>query len=194
MTLAQIRDPKESVPSMSMKHEPPQQTPTTPQKDQVRANPNERNVPSLPQHLIGMSLYEVAERGDIDGVKALLNTKVNIDADGEVYEIGNPLQVASYRGHEAVVRLLLEKGAAVNARGGYWDNALQAALSGGYEAIVQLLLENGADVNSQGGEWGNALQAASYEGYVTLVQLLLEKGAEVNAQGGYCGSALLAAS
>ena len=37
---------------------------------------------------------------------------------------GNALQGASYGGHEAVVRLLLEKGANGNAEGGDYCNVL----------------------------------------------------------------------
>ena len=55
-------------------------------------------------------------------------------------------------GHEAVVRLLLEKGANVNAEGGKYGNALQAASFGGHEAVVRLLLEKGANVNAEGGQ------------------------------------------
>jgi ankyrin repeat protein len=49
------------------------------------------------------------------------------------------------------VTLLLEKGADVNAQGGYFGNALQAASSGGHDSVVTLLLDKGADVNAQGG-------------------------------------------
>jgi ankyrin repeat protein len=48
------------------------------------------------------------------------------------------------------VKLLLDKGADVNAQGGYYGNALQAASSDGHEAVVKLLLNKGADVNAQG--------------------------------------------
>jgi ankyrin repeat protein len=64
---------------------------------------------------------------------------------------------------KTIVKLLLENGAEVNAKGGLYGNALQAASYGGNEAIVKLLLENGAEVNAEGGEYGNALQAASYK-------------------------------
>jgi ankyrin repeat protein len=74
------------------------------------------------------------------------------------------------------VKLLLEKGADVNAQGGY-GNALQAASVGGHEGIMKLLLEKGADVNAQGGSYGNALQVASTEGHDAIVKLLLENGA-----------------
>ena len=71
-----------------------------------------------------------------------------------------------------MVRLLLEKGANVNAEGGYYGNALQAASYGGHEAVVRLLLENGANVNAEGGRLGNALQAALTNGNESVVRLL----------------------
>ena len=51
-------------------------------------------------------------------------------------------------GNEAVVKLLLENGADVNAQGGQYGNALQGAVQSGNEAVVKLLLEDGADVNA----------------------------------------------
>ncbi|EMR87690.1 putative ankyrin repeat-containing protein [Botrytis cinerea BcDW1] len=105
-------------------------------------------------------------------------------------DYGNALQAASYEGHEAVVKLLLEAKADVNAQGGYYGNALQAASYEGNEAVVKLLLEAKADVNAQGGYYGNALQAASYEGNEAVVKLLLEAKADVNVQGGDYGNAL----
>jgi len=62
--------------------------------------------------------------------------------------LDNELQVASYQGHEEIVKLLLDKSANVNAQGGSYSNALQAALEGGHEAIAKLLLDKGADVNA----------------------------------------------
>jgi len=53
---------------------------------------------------------------------------------------GNALQAASARGYEGIVKLLLEKGADVNAQGGWHGNALQAASARGHEGIVKLLL------------------------------------------------------
>ncbi|KAL8765444.1 MAG: hypothetical protein Q9209_007471 [Squamulea sp. 1 TL-2023] len=114
-----------------------------------------------------------------------------IDRDSD--DVGSTLTAASLGGHDKVVRLLLDKGADVNAYGGYFGTALQTASARGHYKIVQLLLDKGADVNAQGGIYNNALQAASALGHYKVVQLLLDKGANVNAQGGHYGNALQAA-
>jgi hypothetical protein len=95
--------------------------------------------------------------------------------------VAPPLYYASLTGLIEAVRLLLESGADVNARGGDDGSALQAASAGGHDQIVQRLLESGADVNARGGDYGSALQAASIGGYDQIVQRLLESGADVNA-------------
>ncbi|KAI1567422.1 Ank-2 multi-domain protein [Pyrenophora tritici-repentis] len=105
-----------------------------------------------------------------------------------------PLYYATMLGFSTITRLLLDKGADVNAQGGRFGNALQAASYGGYEQVVKALLDNGADVNAQGGDYNNALQAASVRGHEQVVKMLLDKGADVNAQGGEDGNALQAAS
>ncbi|KAF2734985.1 hypothetical protein EJ04DRAFT_224485 [Polyplosphaeria fusca] len=70
-----------------------------------------------------------------------------------------PLYIAAETGNDAVIAVLLENGADVNAQGGYFGNALQAASCKGYEAVVKVLLEKGADPHAQHLPKGNyALQ------------------------------------
>jgi hypothetical protein len=104
------------------------------------------------------------------------------------------LYYSSLLGLSDVARLLLDKGADVNAEGGRFGNALQAASFNGHRGVVELLLDKGADVNAQGGQLGSALIAASLHGHRRVVELLLDKGADVNAKGADCGNALQAAS
>jgi hypothetical protein len=104
-----------------------------------------------------------------------------------------PLYYAARLGLSTITRLLLDKGAEVNAQGGRLRNALQAASAGGHEQVVKMLLDKDADVNAQGGFCGNALYAASDGGHEQVVKMLLDKGAEVNAQGGLFGIARHAA-
>jgi hypothetical protein len=92
------------------------------------------------------------------------------------------------------VGLLLERGADINAEGGYNETALYTAASRGHIEIVRLLLERGADINALCGNNETALHAAASKGHIEIVRLLLEQGATVNAQGGNNETALYAAA
>ena len=81
------------------------------------------------------------------------------------------MQAAAWKGGVKVIKLLLARGARINAQGGQYGNALQAAASQGYIEAVKLLLDQGADVNAQGGQYGNALQAAAVEAPTTAAHL-----------------------
>jgi hypothetical protein len=74
-------------------------------------------------------------------VRLLLDTR---DMDGRT-----TLQVAAFDGNEAVVRLLLEKGAVVDAEDGKRRTALHKAARNGHESVVQLLLGKGAAINGR---------------------------------------------
>ncbi|KAL7801237.1 hypothetical protein V8C44DRAFT_353803 [Trichoderma aethiopicum] len=84
-------------------------------------------------------------------------------------------------------RILLGRGADVNAPSGRFGFPLQAACSCYGLAEVKLLLDAGAEVNAQGGRRGNALQAACATGSIEVVRMLLNRGAKVDAQGGHFG-------
>ncbi|CAI7609518.1 unnamed protein product [Penicillium viridicatum] len=107
---------------------------------------------------------------------------------------GSRLYYACIDGLVVPARILIGRGADVNAQGGRYRNALHAASLRGHREIVKLLLDNGADVNAQGGAKCNALYAASEKGHQEIVKLLLDKGVDVNAQGGHYSNALQAAS
>ena len=93
---------------------------------------------------------------------------------------GHPLQAAAVGGSLKVCRLLVDKGADVNARGGKFDTALQAAADGGHAWVTHFLLQHGADPNAQGGLAATSLEAASLKGHIQIVRELLERGATVN--------------
>ncbi|KAJ5712190.1 hypothetical protein N7493_008658 [Penicillium malachiteum] len=145
------------------------------------------NPPSMTAlHLASFNGHE----REVEFLLSLGENDINSRDDRGTY----PVILASLNGYVNVVQLLVEKGAEINAQGGFYGNALQAASSEGHDKVVQLLVEKGAEINAQGGRYGNALQAASYRGHDKVVQLLVEKGAEINAQDEGYGNALQAAS
>ena len=141
---------------------------------------------------------EALQRASLNGntkVIELLLSNGELDGSGE-YE-GSALEAASLIKRpidkNAMIDLLIDKGANVNAQGGCYGNALQAAtLDGG--GTAELLLRRGANVNAQGGYYGTALQAAACNIKARLVRLFLKNGADPNIQGGYYGSVLQAAA
>lgn len=67
--------------------------------------------------------------------------------DGQDGFLGKALLAATIRGHEEVVRILLDKGADANFQGLY-DNPLQSASWRGFENVIRTLLGARADVNA----------------------------------------------
>jgi ankyrin repeat protein len=89
-------------------------------------------------------------------------------------------KTAALRAQVETTRLLLEKGADVNARTDYGATALSmAAKQKAWVEVVELLLEGGAQVDTDGNE---PLVAAVRNKQEELVKLFLAHGAKVNAK------------
>jgi Ankyrin repeats (3 copies) len=92
------------------------------------------------------------------------------------------LHRAAYNGHEAAIRLLLEKGADIKATDQQGGTALHWAARNGQEAAIRLLLEKGADIKATDQQGGTALHWAAYKGQDAAIRLLQEKGRELTGQ------------
>ncbi|KAH6714364.1 hypothetical protein BKA61DRAFT_673660 [Leptodontidium sp. MPI-SDFR-AT-0119] len=95
--------------------------------------------------------------------------------------------VGRRNGHEAVVRLLLEKGAELEAKDWNSLTPLSWAARNGHDAVVQLLLEKGAELKAKDKYSQTPLSWAAEFGHEAIIRLLLEKGAELEAKGGEYG-------
>jgi len=71
-----------------------------------------------------------------------------------------------------MVRLLLERGADINAKGNDGRTALYLAASGGHGPTVRLLLDRGADHKAKNKNGLTALDSAVLGGYAGTIQLL----------------------
>lgn len=137
-------------------------------------------------------LFEAVRDGSVDRVARLLEAdpaQVNARDD----QGSTPLIHAAMYGDEAVVRLLLEKGADPNAKNDTGVTALMQVTNS--VAKARELLEAGAEVNAQSGIGNTPLiRAAVFWDGMPLVRLLLEHHADVNLGNCYGDSPLIAAA
>ena len=141
------------------------------------------------------ALYKAALDGHVEEVRRLLAKGVPVDStigDGET-----PLHGAARGGREAVARLLLAKGASVNAVSAVkveydWNESVEYLYGGetplhmaagrGHEAVVRLLLDKGAVVDAVDSRNDMPLHQAARGGHLAVVQLLRDKGADRSGQ------------
>jgi ankyrin repeat protein len=133
-----------------------------------------------------LDVFEAAAFGRTDRLRELLD-----EDPSRANEFGNdgfhPLGLACFFGHLEAARLLLDRGADVNALSTNEHvqtaaNKAAAAAQGTDEAtryeLVQLALEHGADPNLEQGGGFRAIDAARQNRDARVEQLLIEHGAE----------------
>ena len=90
---------------------------------------------------------------------------------------------AAFHGHLAICRLLIDKGAQVEARNFGGSTPLHYAASQGHIEIVRLLCDRGADVEARNINGWRPLHWAAYIGHISVVkELIEERNAEINAR------------
>jgi len=126
-------------------------------------------------------IHQAVIQGDLEAVRTML------DAEPKLLESRNadnltPLHLAAINGHITISRLLLEKGAEVDAGDNENSTALHNAAGQGHEEIVSLLVNNGAGINHKDDNDMTPLHFACSYGRETCAKILLEKGADGNAR------------
>jgi ankyrin repeat protein len=89
---------------------------------------------------------------------------------------------AAWRGDVEIIKLLLEKGAYVNAKNINGASALMSAAVEGQTNAIKFLLDKDADINAKDTNGATALILAAGFGKTDAVELLLDKGMDINAE------------
>merc|ERR1711978_52438 len=106
-----------------------------------------------------------------------------------------PLMEAASGGYTEMGRVLLDKGADVNAAPvpSSRDTALTIAADKGHYRFVELLLSRGAQVDVRNKKGNSSLWLAANGGHLDVVQLLHSAGADIDSQDNRKVSCLMAA-
>ncbi len=92
------------------------------------------------------ALMRAAARGDASAVTALVAAGGDVNTPHAELRV-SPLMFAAYFGKDAVVRLLLDKGATANAKDAAGASAADWATAGDHSATTDLLTRAGAQLN-----------------------------------------------
>jgi uncharacterized protein len=128
-----------------------------------------------------LDAFEAAALGDLDRLAVLLAG--GADADAVTADGFTALHIAAFFGKPEAARLLLDRGADVDARGRGWmtGTPLHSAASGRHVDVVEILLAAGADPNArQSGGW-TPLHSGAHNGDVATVALMITAGADLEA-------------
>ncbi|MCA7010841.1 ankyrin repeat domain-containing protein [Wolbachia endosymbiont of Tribolium confusum] len=127
-------------------------------------------------------LHFATEDGHVETISTLLKAK-GIDVNALDQEYGRiPLHFAAENSRVDVVKLLIEKGADVNAADQDGRTPLHFTVENGHRDIVKLLIKKGADVNAADQDGKTPLHFAAENDHKDVVRLLIKVGAGINAE------------
>ena len=141
--------------------------------ESVRAHANWTNLSEIEKLLLTFVQWDWDRL--TEEVKAEPDLATVTWGDGETL-----LCIAAHDNQPALSRLLVERGADVNAKSSL-GSPLYCAVWSGNPEIVGLLLDSGASSTGTGENGETPLHLAVRKGYTDIVDLLLHRGVDVNA-------------
>lgn len=115
---------------------------------------------------------------------SLESVRLLLDAGASVHGEGGhtALHEAAVRGDISIMKLLLDRGADINAPGSTYGTPLKGAIQSRDAAVVQFMLDRGADINGCGSTRSHPVDQAIFGGNCRAADKLLEMGAKFSGE------------
>ena len=130
-------------------------------------------------------LIAAAEHDSMAALQLLIDRGADTEVTGgtgRMSPVGTALHQAVFYGKERSVKLLIQNGAAIEARNSDDDTVLIFAASRGSMNLVKLLLEKGANIEATGELGFTPLHNAAFFNEADIARVLLEYGAKTDSQ------------
>jgi len=126
-------------------------------------------------------IFDAVKSDDVTRVKRLLATDASCisrkDASGN-----SPLHIAAAIGSLPITKLLLSRGADINATNTELNTPLHAAIQNGRDEVSVLLIKNGADLSKHNALGYTPLHSAALQNRRAIAEALISKGADIESQ------------
>lgn len=127
------------------------------------------------------NMWSAAERGDLPAIERLVSSGHDPNCKRQTSDAATPLHLAARAGRMEAIRLLVNRGAKINAKDSDGMTALTYALTESQRCdVTGLLLDLGANIDAQDNSGMTALDHAVFGCYNKLVEFLLKRGARPN--------------
>ena len=140
-----------------------------------------KNVDLNKRDKLGYTTLHIAVSNNIPSIVKLL-LSFGADSTLKTNEGFSPILLASYLGHEEIVRIILKKTGSMNQQDLSQRNCLHLACQSGHLSVVQLLLKSGARISRTDVFGRTALIMASFGGYLDVINVLLDAGDVIDHQ------------
>ncbi|WP_410542263.1 ankyrin repeat domain-containing protein [Wolbachia endosymbiont of Tetranychus urticae] len=125
-------------------------------------------------------LFDAVKQSDKQAIENFLKTGGDINIrSGKSWTL---LHVASYKGYNEIVKILLNNRAQIDAVNKDGHTALHLAAYYGHHLVVETLLKNGAQANSINSKKDTPLHYTALRSHKIATEILLKHGADVNAR------------
>jgi len=133
------------------------------------------------KNVLGKSqLSYFAEKGLTSSVTRMLSMK-GIDLESRCNLDNTPLNIAAFRGHIDICKLLLDQGALIDSTNGHSLSPVYRACQMGHLPIVSLLISKAANLETRSDQGRTPLHIAASNGHLEIVKALIANGADMNA-------------